>query len=268
MTASPFTYATFSRMRRLAVVFITVFLGLKCAAQVKQAEGVVYDKDTKNRIAHIQITNLRTKDIYYNNLKGEFNIPVKAGDKLLFSTSYYRSDTLTFTGQKVLLVYLKRISIPLPLVTVYDSLNNPKRRLEIIKKEYSRIYGAISNRDMINIPQAGAGAAGLSIDALYNSLSRSGRNAKKLQGIIERDYREQVVSYRYNRSLVGSATGLTGDKLADFMQKYRPGYNFVVVASDYELLSYILGSYRRYKRNPNAYALPPLIEPADTGRKN
>lgn len=267
MTPSPFTYATFSRMRRLAVVFITVFLGLKATAQVKQAEGAVYDLDTKNRIAKIQIVNLRTKDISYNNLKGEFNVPAKAGDKLLFSTSYYRSDTVIFNGQKVLLVYLKRISIPLPLVTVYDSLNNPQRRLEVIKREYSRIYGTISNRDMINIPGAGGGAAGLSIDALYNSLSRSGRNAKKLQGTIERDYREQVVSYRYNQNLVSSATGLIGEKLADFMQKYRPSYNFVVIATDYELLSYILGSYRRYQRNPNAYALPPLIEPAGGSNK-
>ncbi|MBE7175560.1 MAG: hypothetical protein INR69_04105 [Mucilaginibacter polytrichastri] len=231
-------------------------------AQDRQAQGVVYDKDTRNRIARIQIVNLRTRASIFNNLKGEFSIAAREGDKLSFSTSYYRSDTITYSGEKVLLVYLKRISIPLPVVTVYDSINNPRLRLEATKREYSKVYGAISNRNMINIPNAGSGAAGLSIDALYNSISRSGRNAKKLQEIIERDYREQMVDYRFNKTMVGSATGLTGDKLGDFIQKYRPSYTFVMRANEYEMLNYVLSSYRRYLRNPDAYALPPLIEPA------
>ncbi|MBE7179467.1 MAG: hypothetical protein INR69_23895 [Mucilaginibacter polytrichastri] len=242
-------------------LFAAFFLPAISTAQSRKAAGVVYDVDTKTRLARVQIVNLRTRVLSYNNLKGEFSVEAKAGDKLSFSTINYRADTVTFSGQEVLLVYLKRTSITLPTVNIYDSLNNPKKKLEVLKREYSKIYGPVSDRDVLNIPRAGAGPAGLSIDALYNMISRDGRNAKKLQKLIERDYREQVIDYRFNRSMVGTATGLKDSKLADFMEKYRPSYNFVVIASDYEMLSYIVGAYNRYLRNPNAYALPPLIEP-------
>src|SRR5436305_1834536 len=66
------------------------------------------------------------------------------------------------------------------------------------------------------------GGAGLSIDALWNSLSRSGRNAKHLQGIIEEDYQQNVIDYRFNRSYVANITKLKDLDLTNFMSHYRP----------------------------------------------
>ncbi len=109
---------------------------------------------------------------------------------------------------------------------------------------------------MLSLPSSGG--AGLSIDGLYNALSRSGRNAAKLRKVIDRDYKQDVIDYRFNSSLVGRVTGLKDKKLIDFMQKYRPGYYFVLNATDYEFITSIKNNLKRYLRNPKAYTLAPL----------
>jgi hypothetical protein len=93
---------------------------------------------------------------------------------------------------------------------------------------------------------------------LWNAISRSGRNAKHLRERIDQDYHQDVIDYRFNRTLVANITRLKDKKLTDFMQKYRPGYFFVLNATDYEFITSIKTNYKRYIRNPKAYMLAPL----------
>jgi hypothetical protein len=79
-----------------------------------------------------------------------------------------------------------------------------------------------------------------------------------LQKIIERDYRDAMIEYRYTRNLVTSVTGLYGAKLTDFKQQYKPGYYFILEANDYELIQFIRKSYESYLKNPAALRLGPL----------
>jgi hypothetical protein len=104
----------------------------------------------------------------------------------------------------------------------------------------------------------GGGGAGLSINALYSLLSREGRNARQLQKIIERDYRDAMIEYRFTRTLINRVIGISGSKLLDFKQQYKPGYYFIIQANDYELIEYIKKSYASYLDNPAAYRLQPL----------
>ena len=104
----------------------------------------------------------------------------------------------------------------------------------------------------------GGGGAGLSINALYSLLSREGRNARQLQKIIERDYRDAMIEYRFTRTLINRVIGISGSKLLDFKQQYKPGYYFIIQANDYELIEYIKKSYASYLENPAAYRLQPL----------
>ena len=120
-----------------------------------------------------------------------------------------------------------------------------------------KLSGAFSNP----FSTAPGGGAGLSLDALYNSLSRSGRNAQHLQELIQSDYEQNVIDYRFNRSYVGNITRLKGTDLADFMIKYRPSYYLVTSDSEYEFITYIRTSLRRYQRNKRASSQPVLRPP-------
>ncbi|MGI4803903.1 MAG: hypothetical protein ACRYFL_03965 [Janthinobacterium lividum] len=224
-------------------------------AQEKTIQGIIFDQSTKERIARVLVSNLRTKANIYNNLKGEFSISVRLNDLLIFSKTGYFNDTVKITALQTLPVYLKRSSIVLQEVTIRDSALSAQKKLEANKQEFNKVYGALANKDLLTV---GSNGAGIGIDAIYNMLSRRGRNASKLREIIDRDYKAQVVDARFNRLAVGNITGLKGELLSSFMYRYRPDYNMIVLLNDYDFISYIKSCYNRFRRNPSAYYLPPL----------
>ncbi|WP_299286963.1 hypothetical protein [uncultured Mucilaginibacter sp.] len=236
-----------------------VFFG-KVYAQEKQIQGIVFDYNTKERIAKVFVTNTRTKANIYNNLKGEFTVNVRLNDVLIFAKTGYFNDTVKVTALQTLPVYLKRSSIVLREVTIKDSVLTAEKQRDANKKEFSQAYGVLANKDLLTV---GSNGAGIGIDAIYNMLSRRGRNATKLREIIDRDYKAKVVDDRFNPIIVGSITGLKGEQLTSFMYRYRPDYNLVVMLNDYDFISYIKSSYNRFRRNPSNYFLAPL-QPSDT----
>lgn len=247
-------------MKKL-LIFICVFplFAEQLFAQEKQIQGIVFDAYSKQRINRVYIYNTRTEKGIYNNIKGEFTLSAAPGDVLVAALQGYLVDTIKVNTQNTVLIYLKRNSIQLKEVIVRDSSRSPAEQLKATKKEYESAYRRGNTKDIFSAGGSnGAGGAGLSIDAIYNLLSKSGRNARQLQKVIERDYREALINYRYNTNLVANVTGLTGAQLTDFMQQYRPSYNFTMEASDYEWVRFIKMSHQRYLQNPAAYRLPPL----------
>lgn len=228
----------------------------RCFSQEKVVSGIVFDKESNERVASVNIDNVTTGISLYDNLKGEFKIDAKDGDLLVFSRQQYRSDTVKVKSNAPVAIYMSRLAIQLKEVTVHDSLADPDKKLEATKNDFTKIYGSLAYREFLSIPSYGG--AGLSIDALWNSISRSGRNAARLQEIIQSDYQQNVVDYRFNRNFVQKVTGLKDDKLTSFMFRYRPGFYTARTASEYEFISLIRNNLRRFLRNPRTYAITPL----------
>jgi hypothetical protein len=248
---------SFSPTMRIGL-FITLlcFIYLNGAfAQTKIVDGIIFDATTKERIAKVKVANITSNTSIYNNLQAQFNIAAQPGEVLVFSKEGYFNDTVKLTSQTSLAVYLKQTAIPLRPVYITGRFLTPKSQLEANRELYSKVYGSIADHDLLSISGAGVG---LSIDALYNMLSRQGRNATHLRETIDEAYRQSLIDARFNQSTVSAVTGLKDKELTDFMFKYRPGYYFTTQASDYEFIKYIRNNYRRYKRNPDAYSLAPL----------
>ncbi|WP_423148642.1 carboxypeptidase-like regulatory domain-containing protein [Rubrolithibacter danxiaensis] len=243
-------------MKKLLLVLCFVLI---CAAdllaQQTTVQGIVFDKDTKQRITRVFIYNTRTDKGVFNNLKGEFSMKALKGDTLIAALEGYAVDTTTVKTENTVLFYLKRTSIRLKEVIVRDSLKSPQKKLEENQAAYNDIYRKGNSKDLLSV---GPGGAGLSIDALFSLLSKEGKHARFLQEIIERDYREALIDYRYTKKLVSNTTGLKDKELEDFMSQYRPSYYFILEANDYALIKFIKESYQRYVANPGAYRLPSL----------
>jgi hypothetical protein len=233
-----------------------LFFGIKCFAQEKTVAGIVFDKESKDRIASVDIHNITKGLSVYNNLKGEFKINASEGDQLVFSRQDYHNDTIKVQNNSPLAIYMSRLAIQLKEVTVHDTLLSPEKRLEATKNDYTKIYGSLAYDDFLSTPSSGG--AGLSIDALYNSFSRSGRNATHLRQIIQTDYEQNVIDYRFNRTYVGNITGLKDEKLTSFMFRYRPGYYTTKTASEYAFISMIRANLKRFLRNQRTYSMPAL----------
>jgi hypothetical protein len=232
------------------LIVLTFLLGCFCCrviAQEKNLEGIVFDKDTKFRLNRVNIYNQSSQRAVYNNTKAEFSISAKKGDVLITSLLGHKSDTLILGNQNSIIIYLKRLAIPLAQVTVRDTVLSAQAKYEATKKEFREIYRLGNDEDILSIGPSGAG---LSIDALWSAFSKEGRNARQLIQVMQRDYQNEVIDQRFNAKIVKRETGLSGDKLYRFLQNYRPSYFFAIKASEYEFLNYIKTAYNRFKNNP------------------
>ena len=238
-------------------IAIIVFLGSTSMlfAQTKSVQGIVIDKETKQRLAKVYIYNLRTRDGLYNNTKGEFSTVAIPGDTLVAALTGYGVDTIVFKGQSAAYFQLKSLGIRLRDVVIQQKRLSPQQQYEKNVKEFRYQTQKGSSKDLLSL---GNGGVGLGIDAIYNLLSRQGRNARHLQKILEKDYREDLIDYRFNANLVRQILGIKDDELIDFMQQYRPTYQFVLDATDYSFNTFIRNAYKSYRLNPKALQLPPL----------
>lgn len=241
---------------KLWLPLLFCIITLSAFAQEKEVSGIVFDKDSKGRIAKVNVRNASNGLVVFNTFKGEFRIPVSIGDVLIFSKPDHFSDTIKVKSFAPIAVYLKPSAIQLQQVTIRDTILSPMKRYMQTKSDYNKAYGSLSTNDFLTV-SPGSGA-GIGIDAIYNAFSRSGRNAAHLREVIDREYKQNVIDYRFNKSYVASVTKLVEPQLTDFMQKYRPGYYQVTTFNEYEFISSIRANLRRYLRNPRAFDLPTL----------
>lgn len=220
----------------------------------QRIEGIAFDVDTKQRIGKVLVINSHTKANVFNNSKGEFGIQAKAGDMLIASKENYFGDTVVYEGQKVLLFYLKKASIYIDPVHIRGN-KSPDEILAQQRKDYDKAYKLADPGSLFSV---GQGGAGLSINAVYNLLSKEGRNARRLTKFIQRDYEENSIDMRFTKELITNITGLKGIVLENFMLRYRPTYSFVTMASTYQMTEYIKIKYDLFKLNPNFKPLPQL----------
>jgi len=239
----------------LLLFFISTLFGGLAAAQTKPVQGFVIDKDSKQRLAKVYIYNSRSDDGLYNNNKGEFTTQASVGDTLFAALQGYGFDTVVYKGNNTIYFQLKPLAVQLREVAIIGSSITPRQKYDQTLRDYKYATDRGSSKDLLNL---GSRGVGLGIDAIYNLLSRKGRNARHLQAILERDYREQIIDYRYNAGFVGRALRIKDFELTDYMQQYRPSYDFVLAASDYAFIVFLRNNYASYKRNPKALRLKPL----------
>lgn len=229
------------------IILITFLFWGNTFAQEKDIEGIVFNKDTQYRLNRVTIKNLTSGITLFNNTKGEFKLKVSRDDKIVASLQGYRPDTIEYQNQSAILFYLQRLAIPLAEVVVKDSLLSAQKKYDEIKKQFNSLNRIGNNRDVTSFSNGGIG---FSIDAIWSAFSKEGKNARRLQEIMERDFRNNLIDQRFSKELIKRVTGLKDDKLSLFMLNYKPSYYFIIGASEYDLVSYIKMAHIRFKKDP------------------
>ena len=223
-------------MKTLASIITLLFI-LLLRVQAQNIKGTV--SKANERISGAVIKNLRTGNQTVSNEQGVFTIRIKNGDTLLTSKFFYKTDTLVYTRQIFLVIKLQPETKTLHEVTIKAVQISPLDIYEKNKKEYKDIYWKGDYSHMFGI-EGGLGAGvSINIDKLYNLLSKQGKDARRMQRTLTRDYHDDVMDRRFSGHLVGGITGYVGSKLDTFMMKYRPSYDFIVKATDYDVILYI-----------------------------
>ncbi|WGQ16850.1 hypothetical protein [Sphingobacterium faecium] len=236
------------------VILLLFFAIVPTAIAQKKIEGIVSDFHTKQRISKVTIRNVRTNEEVYNNTKGEFSILAEKGDALIATSREYFPDTVVVSMSPVILFHLKRESIYIDEVSVVAK-KDPDEILKKAKTDYEKAFRLYESGDLFSVGQNGAG---LSINSIYSLFSREAKNAKRLKKLIENDYKDNVIEYKFSTQLVSRTTGLTGDELDKFRRIFKPSYFFIISCTQYELTNYIKDCYQKYQKNPSRYFIEPL----------
>lgn len=235
------------------LLFFVSFVPYSLLAQ-RQLEGIVLDRDSKDRLGEVLIYNLTSKKKVFNNHRGEFRIQVDDADTLVFLKYGFFSDTLSVSGKDVLIHSMLRDYTQIEPVDVY-ARKSPEDVLEQAKKDYDKAYKLADPGSLLSVGPTGAG---LSIGALYSLISKEARNAKRFTEYMNTVYQENVIDSKFTPDLVQSLVGLQGQQLHNFMVRFRPSYEFVMRASHYELTEYIKSKYDLFKILPDLRPLPEL----------
>ncbi|WP_159454290.1 carboxypeptidase-like regulatory domain-containing protein [Chitinophaga ginsengisegetis] len=212
-------------------------------AQVRLS-GMVADQDSKTGLPFVSIVNKRTMTGTLSNESGRFYIEAMPGDTLEFSMLSYTPKMMLVPGMSSSQdVYMQKRLFELQGVNIRGK--NYRNDSMALRDEYGRYfdYRKPGAMDVLKTLPANP------ITALsYLVPSKVRKRKEQFHEQLLYWEKEKFIDYRYSPELVGRMTKLQSPELDSFMYKYRPGYQFLNSASDYDLLLYIKQSFEEYQK--------------------
>lgn len=213
-------------------------------AQVKvTVTGLVADIETRVGLPGVTIINKVTRMGTITDESGRFTIDADLGDTLQLTMLTYNMKELPVPAVSMFInVYMTKKIFDLGQVTVQG--RNYLRDSLATRDEYGRYfnYHKPGAKDILRTLPAHPITA---ITYLVPSKARKRQEHFKEQLVYWE--KEKYVDNRYNEDLVAKMTRLSGDDLDSFMHRFRPGYQFLQEATDYDLMLYIKQSFQQYQ---------------------
>jgi hypothetical protein len=203
---------------------------LSWSQQEMNINGILYRKNTADRIAQATVSDMQNQVIMMSDELGGFTIKTAKGDTLLFKRTGYMPLKQVVTGPADIAVYMQPI---IQLQEVVIKGESPKKELNDIKDVYRSkgIYfdGKPPWIAFIVSP----------LTAFYELFSADGKHARHFAQFSKNEMEAIEVDRRYTREFVKRVTGLTDTDVVKFMQQYRPSYEDMMAWNDYDLISHI-----------------------------
>lgn len=243
----------------LIIVLFGINLSLLAGDTLQIVMGTVRNSSNYKPISFALVENVMLNTKVISDEQGRYTIPLKRGDLLKitaigFEDGFYivnDSSTIinnfpiqlkprvydlrefTLTPYKTVLQFKHAVTqLDLPKNNLVPALNLP------IFKHHS------PTEDGENM----GGIAFMSpITALYNAFSHKGKMAKKYRKLLANDYNNKLVRKRFTRTLVAKIVPLkTNEELDAFIEFCNFDFNFLLNASEYELIAAIQRKYTEY----------------------
>ncbi|MEC5148204.1 carboxypeptidase-like regulatory domain-containing protein [Chitinophaga sp. 212800010-3] len=228
----------------IGALFFFFFIGMQGIFAQVRLSGMVADQETKTGLPFVSIVNKRTMTGTLSNESGRFYIEALPGDTLEFSMLSYVQKILIVPGMSTSQeVYMQKRLFELQGVNVKG--RNYTRDSIAMRNEYGRYfdYKKPGAMDVLKTLPANP------ITALsYLVPSKARKRKEQFHEQLLYWEKEKFIDNRYSPELVGRMTKLQSPELDSFMYRYRPGYQFLNSASDYDLLLYIKQSFEEYKK--------------------
>lgn len=225
--------------------------------------GVVYQRisdikgDSLVALQNINVINIRTYNGVSSDEEGFFSIPVTAGDTLLFSSVTHFRDTFVVSADE------HRKSLFLRVVLL--PANYRLKAVEVYGKDfegfrYDFVHMDVDDSQRVWLapawevvePRQGFGITiNGPITALWNALSKQGRELKKLNTILEKERRQAFIDSVYKRPMVLHFLELDEDEIDDLIDYCALSDAFIARSTEFEFLQALERCYKEFKLQGN-----------------
>jgi hypothetical protein len=202
-------------------------------------KGEIKDFANNQDLGNVNVRNIFTMKGMTTKVDGKFEIVVKNGELVEFSKVGYQTLRVRIQNVHEVTYYnlvMSRTAIQLrevdikgkPLDFKKDSVKFHEMYDFVLRKPKKEEY------NMQTMPLA--------------MLSKKNREAWAFQEMYEKWEQDKFIDFAFNEKLVRKITYLENEELHTFMQQYRPSYEFLRSATQYEYLDYIKFSYYQFMK--------------------
>jgi len=227
------------------LLIVVIFFADMAKAQRKVISGYLKDSITLLPIASGSITNTDTRQTVLTDSKGFFYLEAAPNDLIYATAKDYRYDTLHYSIllADTITIFLPPSGTVLQNVTVASGYDRYRMDSLARRKEFEEARGQTLNT-FEKTHTSGFGLV-INMDRFFKSkYKHQKRNEQSFTNTEKMAY----VTYRFSPQLVSFYTGLKGDALLDFIQRYQPSYEWLRQhTSREELIDYISDKLKAYK---------------------
>ena len=233
-------------MRYLSYPFVVLLL--LCAVQGSAQQfltGKIYRKNSTEALVSVSIHNISAQRYDLSEESGSYRIQVVPGDHVSFSSVGYIADTITVTAAMLTAVFPVYLDVRAQTLTAARVGQFSNYQLDSMdrRKEYAWVYDH-GNTPRVEHERKGDGV-GVTLNIFRNASAKE-KQREKLEKRLDREEQEYYIDSRYNKDIITKYTKLKGDSLTNFMQKYRPSFEYCRRAANVDILVYINDSYKQY----------------------
>jgi hypothetical protein len=215
-------------------------------------QGTVYDSSRTFPVEAVSVLSTSGRGAV-TNASGAYTLEVSNKDSVWFS--YLGKPTMKFAVASIRDLSQFDLALRVPVTTLKEIRLKPRDyRQDSIQNriDYARAFD-FQRPNLGSMTSIGPGGAGIDINELIRAFQfRKNRSAMSFQKRLLQQEQDKFIDHKFNKGLVRRLTELSGEELDDFMVKYRPPYEFVLYASDYDFQAYIKESFRDF-RSPKGF---------------
>ncbi|WP_126244454.1 peptidase associated/transthyretin-like domain-containing protein [Chitinophaga rhizosphaerae] len=232
-------------LRYAVAAGVLCLVGLQeASAQAVRLMGMITDADTRTGLPGVTVWNKRSNMGSISGETGRYYIEALPGDTIEFSSiSYVRTAYVAPGISATRNVEMKRHIMGLQGINIRGRIY--KQDSLAIREEYERYFG-YKRPGALDVLKTLPSNPITALTYLVPSKARKRR--EKFGEQLKYWEEEKHIDYRYNHDLVAKITKLESPELDSFMLAYRPPYNFLLNATEYDLLLFIKQSYERWQK--------------------
>jgi hypothetical protein len=251
-----FLSAVKTKILSLAILLMALLFPFLSWAQGKvHISGYVYEKasDTIRPVANINIINLRSFSGTVSSPSGFFDLAIRQGDTVLFTSIAHKTDTFialpSETRSKLILtVVLKQQYHELLPVDVYGKdFEGFKHDFVFLDVEDTVVIRLAPQWKFQPMKQGFGVTINGPLTALWNVLSKQGRELGKLAVLLAEDEETRYLDSVYKRPVVLHFLELDEKEIEDLVKFCNFSKSYVAKSTDYELLLALERCYGAYK---------------------